>query len=117
MGSLSNTIYIDAADFREVEGCADFRGLTLGGTIGLKYAGLITCKGVMEDASGELVLEAEYCHERTLKPASNIHWLSSAPGAESLVAEVRVYDELFSKDEPGKRSKTISNSISKDLFL
>merc|ERR1712232_825237 len=116
--SLSNIIYIDAADFREVDDCSDFRGLCMGRTIGLKYAGLITCTGVAKDVSGELVLEAKYCHDRTLRPASNIHWLSSGLGSEPLVAEVRVYEELFSKDEPGKRSKETSKSTSKeDLFL
>ena len=53
-------------------------------------------------------LLAEYDHDRTpsfaggAKVKGNLHWVcGSAPGALPLAAEVRLYDHLFTSDDPG----------------
>lgn len=72
----------------------------------MKYAGLITCTKVSKDASGGITLEAEYCHDRAFKPLTNLHWLSGVPGDGPLAAEVRIYEDLFTVEEPGKEKKS-----------
>ncbi len=52
-------------------------------------------------------LRATYDHDRSATPGGkkvkgNLHWVSgSSPGALPATAEVRLYDHLFTTDEPG----------------
>jgi len=108
---LSRYIYIEAEDFKKGDPPEGFRRLAVGHTVGLKYAGLLTCTGMTTDSSGAITLEAEYSHTRSHKPRANLHWLSARPGSEPSRAEVRLYEDLFLADEPGKRSTSFLNDL------
>ncbi len=97
-------IFIDAADFMENPPPKYFR-LKPGGEVRLKYAYIIKCDEVAKDAAGKISelrctadLESKSggaTSNRKIK--GTIHWVS-AP--ESIAAEVRLYDRLFTLPEP-----------------
>lgn len=101
---FSREIYIEQDDFREVPPKGYFR-LSPGKEVRLRYAYLITCTNVIKDQAGEVV-EVHCTYDPATrggntpdgrKVKSTIHWVS-APHAIS--AEVRMYDNLFSKEDP-----------------
>ncbi len=99
---LSRTLFIETSDFRETDDSGYF-GLAPGKTVGLRFAGLLTCTGVTRNASGEIAcIQATYKHERDSRPKGNVHWVSAAPGAEPARAEIRLYSRLFTADFPGE---------------
>ena len=102
---FSRELYIDADDFRE-EPPPKFYRLAPGREVRLRYGYFITCVGVTKDQkTGEVVaLHCTYDPETRggqapdgRKVRSTIHWLS-AP--HSLIAEVRLYDHLFTVKTP-----------------
>ena len=101
---FSRVLYIERDDFREAPPPKFFR-LAPGREVRLRYAYIIRCVGVVKDASGEVVeLRCTYDPEtRSGSPAANrkvkatLHWVS-APHA--IDAEVRLYDRLFTVEEP-----------------
>jgi glutaminyl-tRNA synthetase len=72
----------------------------------LRYAYFVTCTDVVKDASGEIVeLRCTYDPETRggdapdgRRPKATLHWLSSA---HAVPAEVRLYDRLFARPDPG----------------
>jgi glutaminyl-tRNA synthetase len=101
---FSRVLYIEQDDFREVPPPKYFR-LTPGREVRLRYGYFITCTGVTKNAQGEVV--EVHC---TYDPASHggnspdgrkvkstIHWVSAA---HALDAEVRIYEKLFTKENP-----------------
>ena len=101
---FSRVLYVERDDFREEPPPKFFR-LTPGREVRLRYAYIITCVGVVKDASGEVVeLRCTYDPEtRSGSPAAarkvkaTLHWVS-APHA--IDAEVRLYDRLFTVEDP-----------------
>ena len=101
---FSGTVYVEMDDFREVAVPQWFR-LAPGKEVRLRGACLVTCKQAIKDASGQVTeLVCEYDPNswggqapdgRRVK--GTIHWVS-APHAVN--AEVRVYDRLFSVEDP-----------------
>ena len=73
----------------------------------LRYAYLITCKEVIKDSSGRIVeLRCSYDPATRggntpdgRKVKSTIHWVSAG---HALPAKVRVYDNLFLKEDPSE---------------
>jgi glutaminyl-tRNA synthetase len=108
MGSRSipfgREVYIDREDFAEVPP-KGFKRLVPGGEVRLRNAYVIRCDQVIKDEAGEVVeLRCSY-DPATLgknpegrKVKGVIHWVSAA---ESVLAEVRLYDRLFQVPEPG----------------
>jgi len=101
---FSKTLYIEEEDFRE-DPPKQFYRLAPGREVRLRYAYLITCQSVVKDESGKVV-ELHCTYDPATrggntpdgrKVKSTIHWVS-APHA--LDAEVRVYDTLFTKEDP-----------------
>ena len=103
---FSRVLYIERDDFREQPPEKFFR-LAPGREVRLRYAYLITCVGVVKDEHTGEVVEL-HC---TCDPASRggnppdrrkvkgtIHWVSAA---HALEAEVRLYDRLFTVENPG----------------
>jgi len=71
----------------------------------LRYGYFITCTGVVKDAHGEVV-EVHCTYDPASrggnspdgrKVKSTIHWVSAAHAVD---AEVRIYENLFSKEDP-----------------
>jgi glutaminyl-tRNA synthetase len=103
---LSGEIYIDRDDYLESPP-KDFHRLAPGREVRLRHAYVIRCTGVLKDpVTGEVTqLVATYDPtSRGSDPASGrkvkgtIQWVSAA---HALAAEVRLYDRLFTTEEPG----------------
>ena len=102
---FSRTLYIERDDFRE-DPPPRFYRLSPGREVRLKDAYYVTCTGVIKDeATGEVVeLRCTYDPDtrggtstdgRRVRGTS--HWVSAE---HALDAEVRVFDHLFSKEDP-----------------
>jgi glutaminyl-tRNA synthetase len=97
-------LYIERDDFMENPPKKFFR-LSPGAEVRLRYAYFVTCREVVKDAAGEVVeLRCTYDPATRGGNAPNgrkvkatIHWVSAA---DSLPAEVRIYNPLFTKPDP-----------------
>ncbi len=93
---FSRELYIEHDDFMEIPPPKYFR-LSVGKSVKLRYAYLITCEEVIKDAAGNIT-ELRCTYDPTShnvapkKGTAVIHWLS-APQAGN--AEVRLYDRQF----------------------
>jgi glutaminyl-tRNA synthetase len=101
---FSRELYIEQDDFREVPPKGYYR-LSPGKEVRLRYGYLITANSVVKNERGEVV-EVHVTYDPATrggnapdgrKVKSTIHWVS-APHA--LHAEIRIYDNLFSKEDP-----------------
>lgn len=103
---FSRVLYIEQDDFREDPPKKFFR-LAPGREVRLRCAYFITCTGVVKNDAGEIVeLRATYDPATRggdapdgRKVKATLHWVSAA---HAVTAEVRLYDRLFSVEEPGK---------------
>ncbi len=103
---FSKELYIEREDFM-AEPVKKFYRLSPGREVRLRYAYFITCTDVVKDASGE-VIELHCTYDPATrggdapdgrKVKSTLHWVSAK---HSLEAEVRLYDHLFTKENPGE---------------
>jgi glutaminyl-tRNA synthetase len=103
---FSRELYIEQDDFREVPPPKFFR-LSPGREVRLRYGYLVTCTGVVKHDKGE-VMEVHCSYDPATrggntpdgrKVKSTIHWVSAVHAVE---AEVRIYETLFAKEDPGK---------------
>ena len=103
---FSRELYIEQEDFRE-DPPKEFFRLSPGREVRLRYAYFIKCTGVVKDASGEIV-EVHCTYDPATyggnapdkrKVKATIHWVSAAQAASG---EVRLYDNLFLKEDPGQ---------------
>ena len=98
-------LYIERDDFMEDPPKKFFR-LAPGREVRLRYAYFITCREAVKDADGEIVeLRCTYDPETRggdspdgRKVKATLHWVSAA---HSVTAEVRLYDHLFNRPDPG----------------
>ncbi len=121
---FSKVIYIEREDFREDPPKKFFR-LAPGCEVRLRYAYYITCTEVVKDDQGEIAeLHCTYDPEtrggwsadgRRVK--GTIHWVSVQ---HAITAEVRLYDRLFTVENPGghkeKNFKEFLNSDSLEVL-
>jgi glutaminyl-tRNA synthetase len=103
---FSKVLYIEQDDFREVPPKQYYR-LSPGREVRLRYGYLVTCTSVVKDAKGEVV-EVHCSYDPATrggntpdgrKVKATIHWVSAAHAVE---AEVRIYENLFTKEDPNK---------------
>jgi glutaminyl-tRNA synthetase len=103
--ALTREVFIESDDFAEVPPPKYFR-LKPGGEVRLKYACIIKCDELVKDAAGNL-LEIRCTADLstraggpnvTKKVKGTIHWVSAE---QSIAAEVRLCDRLFTVNEPG----------------
>ena len=98
-------IYIERDDFMEEPPKKFFR-LAPGREVRLRYAFFITCREVIKDDAGEVVeLRCTYDPETRggnapdgRKVKATLHWVSAA---DAVTAEVRLYNHLFTREDPG----------------
>ncbi|MBQ5777356.1 MAG: glutamine--tRNA ligase, partial [Oscillospiraceae bacterium] len=103
--TFSRELYIEREDFMEEPVKGYFR-MFPGNEVRLKYAYYVTCKSFETDADGNVtVVHAEYDPESHgggtpdgRKVKGTIHWVSAH---DALDAEVRLYNNLFSAENPG----------------
>ena len=101
---FSRIIYIEQDDFMETPSKKFFR-LAPGREVRLRYAYCITCQTVEKDAQGNIVrLVCAYDPQTRggktpdkRKIKGTIHWVSATHAKQ---AEVRLYDRLFSAENP-----------------
>jgi glutaminyl-tRNA synthetase len=103
---FSKVLYIEQDDFREDPPKQYYR-LSPGREVRLRYGYFITAKTVVKNDRGEVV-EVHCTYDPATrggnapdgrKVKSTIHWVSAA---HALDAEVRIYDKLFSKEDPNQ---------------
>ena len=102
---FSREIYVEREDFIEDPPKKFFR-LSPGAEVRLRYAYFVTCREVVKDAGGEVVeLRCTYDPETRggntppdgRKVKATLHWVSAA---DSVPAEVRLYNPLFTSPTP-----------------
>ena len=107
MVPFSRTLYVERDDFRE-DAPKKYHRLAPGKEVRLRYGYYITCVDVVKDPdSGEVAeLHCTYDHETKggsspdgRKVRGTIHWVSAAHAVKS---EVRLYDRLFTVDDPNE---------------
>ena len=98
-------IYVEHEDFMETPPKKFYR-LSPGTEVRLRYAYLITCREAVKNAAGE-VTELRCTYDPATrggnapdgrKVKATLHWV---PAEQSLPAEIRVYNPLFTRPDPG----------------
>src|SRR4029077_3565570 len=103
---FSRVLYIEQDDFREEPPPKYFR-LSPGREVRLRYGYFVTCTSVVKNDKGEVVEVHCTYDPATLggnapdgrKVKSTIHWVAAQ---HAIDAEVRLYDTLFSKEDPNE---------------
>ncbi len=112
---FSRILYIEQDDFREDPPKQYYR-LSPGREVRLRYAYFITCTGVVKDSKGAVV-EIHCTYDPATrggnapdgrKVKSTIHWVSAAHAVD---AEVRLYDTLFTHEDPGEHDDLNPTSL------
>jgi len=113
-------IYIDHADFEE-EPPPGFKRLIPGGEVRLRGSYVIKCEDVIKDDSGQVTELRCSCDEATLgaKPEGRkvkgvIHWV---PADSALDVEVRLYDRLFTHENPDAAEGDYRDYINPDSLV
>ncbi len=103
---FSRILYIEQDDFREDPPKQYYR-LSPGREVRLRYGYFVTCTHAVKNAAGE-VAEIHCTYDPATrggnapdgrKVKSTIHWVSAA---HAIDAEVRLYDNLFIKEDPSQ---------------
>jgi glutaminyl-tRNA synthetase len=103
---FSKVLYIEQDDFREDPPKQYYR-LSPGREVRLRYGFFITAKTVVKNDQGDVV-EVHCSYDPATrggnaldgrKVKSTIHWVSAA---HAIDAEVRLYDKLFTKEDPNQ---------------
>ena len=101
---FARELFIEREDFRE-DPPKRFWRLAPGREVRLRYAYLVTCTDVVKDESGEVV-EVHCTYDPATRGGdapdgrrvkSTLHWVSAR---HALDAEVRLYDHLFTEEDP-----------------
>jgi len=103
--AFGRELWIERDDFME-EAPKKFFRLRPGGEVRLRFAYIIRCDEVVKDATGQVTeLRCSYDPETRSGSAAadrkvkgTIHWVSAS---HAVLAEVRLYDRLFTVPDPG----------------
>jgi glutaminyl-tRNA synthetase len=102
---FSRELYVERDDFMENPPKKFYR-LAPGREVRLRYAYFVTCREVVKNAAGEVV-ELRCTYDPATKGGNapdgrkvqaTIHWVSAA---HAMPAEIRLYDHLFARPDPG----------------
>ena len=115
---FSNVLYIEREDFMEDAPKKFFR-MTPGQEVRLKSAYIVKCTGCKKDSEG--IIEEIYCEYDALtksgmpesgrKVKGTLHWVSAQ---HALQAEVRLYDRLFSIENPSADPRDFRDLLNPD---
>ena len=112
---FSKMLYIEQDDFRE-NPPKDYFRLSPGREVRLRYGFFVKCTDVVKDAAGSIT-EVHCTYDPATrggnapdgrKVKATIHWVSAA---HAVGGEVRLYETLFSKEEPGQIEDLNPNSL------
>jgi len=107
--SFSRELYIEQDDFREDPPKRYFR-LSAGREVRLKHAYYITCERVIKDEKTGEIIELHCTYDPETRGGwskdgrmvrGTLHWVSAS---HALEAEIRLYDRLFTKEDPLEES-------------
>jgi glutaminyl-tRNA synthetase len=102
---FARELWIEREDFMESPPAKFFR-LAPGREVRLRSAYFVTCREVVKDAAGQIV-ELRCTYDPATRggdapdgrrPKATLHWISAD---HAMPAEVRLYDHLFSRPDPG----------------
>lgn len=118
--TFSRELWIERADFMEDAPKKFFR-MTPGKEVRLKNAYIVKCTGCTKDENGRITeIQCEYDPESksgmagaNRKVKGTLHWVSVG---HSLPAEVRLYDRLFSVENPSAEDKDFRELLNPDSF-
>jgi glutaminyl-tRNA synthetase len=112
-------LYVERDDFMENPPKKFYR-LSPGREVRLRYAYFITCREVVKDAGGE-VTELRCTYDPATrggnapdgrKVQATLHWVAAK---ESLPAEIRLYNPLFTRPDPGADGDLLADLNSNSL--
>jgi len=115
---FTRELWIERDDFME-EPPAKFFRLAPGREVRLRSAYFVTCRDVVKDAAGEVV-ELRCTYDPATRggdspdgrrPKATLHWIS---GDHAMPAEVRQYDHLFSRPDPGADGRDLFADLNPD---
>ncbi len=104
---FSRVLYIERDDFREDPPRKFFR-LAPGREVRLRYAYFVTCTSVVKDPKTGEIIELRCNYDPATKGGdapdgrkvkATLHWVSAAHAVD---AEIRLYDYLFTKENPNE---------------
>ena len=110
---FSRELWIEREDFMEDPPKKFFR-LAPGREVRLRYAYFVTCREVVKDAAGEVV-ELRCTYDPATRggdapdgrrPKATLHWVSAA---HAVPAEVRLYEHLFTRPDPGAEGDLLAD--------
>jgi len=111
---FTRNLYVEADDYRDDPPKKWFR-LAPGMEVRLKHAYLVTCQRVVRDESTGEVVELQCTHDPASrggeapdgrKVRGTLHWVSATHGIR---ATVRLYDHLFSTEDPAEGGDALKN--------
>ena len=119
---FSREIFIEREDFME-DPPKKFYRLAPGREVRLRYAYFVTCREVVKNAAGEVV-ELRCTYDPATRggdapdgrrPKATLHWVSAA---HAVPAEVRLYEHLFTRPDPGAEGDLLAdiNPDSEDVL-
>jgi glutaminyl-tRNA synthetase len=112
---FTRELWIERDDFMEDPPAKFFR-LAPGREVRLRSAYFITCREVVKDATGEVV-ELRCTYDPATRggsapdgrrPKATLHWVSAD---HAVPAEVRLYDHLFSRPDPGADGRDLFGDL------
>jgi glutaminyl-tRNA synthetase len=110
---FARELFIEREDFMEDPPKKFFR-LAPGREVRLRYAYFVTCREVVKDAAGHVV-ELRCTYDPATRggdapdgrrPKATLHWLSAL---DAVPAEVRLYEHLFARPDPGADGDLIAD--------
>jgi glutaminyl-tRNA synthetase len=116
--AFTRELWIERDDFMEEPPAKYFR-LAPGREVRLRAAYFVTCREVVKDAAGEIV-ELRCTYDPATRggdapdgrrPKATLHWLSAD---HAIPAEVRLYDHLFSRPDPGADGRDLFADLNAD---
>ncbi|HEY3487126.1 MAG TPA: glutamate--tRNA ligase family protein, partial [Gammaproteobacteria bacterium] len=118
---FTRELYIEQEDFRE-EANKKYKRLVTGKRVRLRNAYVIEADAALKDKQGNIIEVQARIIEGTLhqdpadgiKPKGVIHWVSAA---HNLECEVRLYDRLFTSENPGAGGEDFLQSLNPDSLV
>ncbi len=116
--TFGRELYVERDDFMENPPKKFYR-LSPGKEVRLRYGFFVTCQSVVKDAAGEVVeLRCTYDPASRggnapdgRKVQATIHWVSAA---DAVRAEVRLYNPLFNRPDPGAEGGDVMADLNPD---
>jgi glutaminyl-tRNA synthetase len=116
--AFGRELWIERDDFME-EPAPKFFRLAPGREVRLRNAYFITCNEVVKDADGRVV-ELRCTYDLATRggdapdgrrPKATLHWVSAA---HAVPAEIRLYDYLFTRPDPGAGGRDLVDDLNPD---